>query len=109
MSESRQFKEITSLVFKNTRGVTLVEIMFGVVIGGIAVTGALEALRYIEKQSAEQVSEATDVKSFGAEFYSAYESVASENRPVSENQVTRPFLDLGWGVGSSANRNRVRD
>ena len=108
MFESRQFKEITSLVFKNTRGVTLVEIMFGVVISGIAVAGALEALRYIEKQSAEQVSDATDIKSFGSEFYSAYESVASENRPVSENQVTRPFLDLGWGVGSSANRNRVR-
>ena len=108
MSESRQFKEITSLVFKNTCGVTLIEIMFGVVIGGIAVAGALEALRYIEKQSAEQVSDATDIKSFGSEFYSAYESVASENRPVSENQVTRLFLDLGWGVGSSANRNRVR-
>jgi len=91
-------------------GLTLIELMVGVVVGTVAVAGALEAFRFVEQQSADQIRRSQEVESFGSDFYSAYESVASETLPISSD-TAQPLLPLGWGVDTSANlanRNRVR-
>lgn len=92
-------------------GMSLIEVIIGVAIAGIAIAGGLEVISQIERTTANRAKQLSTSEEFGPEFYSAYESVSAEVMPISPAS-NKPYLALGWGVstgGITANRNRVRD